>query len=59
MNNSDQRLIYICITHNMFILNGRFGQDRNVGAMAFRNTLVVDYSIVSSNTFDILSDLEL
>ena len=43
----------------MFILNGRFDQDRNVGAMTFRNTSVIDYSIVSSNTFDILSDFRI
>ena len=56
MNNSGQRLIDICKTHNMFILNGSFGQDR---AMTFRKTSVIDYSIVSSNTFDILSDFRI
>ena len=59
INNSDQRLIDICKTNNMFILTDRFGQDRNVGVMTFRNTSVIDYSIVSSNTFEISSDFRI
>ena len=56
INNSGQRLIDICKNHNLFILNGRFGQDNHIGAMTFRNTSVLDYAIVSSNVFEILSD---
>ena len=55
INNSGQRLIDICKKH-LFILNGRFGQDKHIGAMTFRNTSVLDYAIVSSNVFEILSD---
>ena len=43
----------------MFIRNGRFSQDGNVGAMTFRNKSVIDYSIVSLNTFEILSDFRI
>ncbi|MCG7875884.1 MAG: reverse transcriptase family protein [Candidatus Thiodiazotropha endolucinida] len=58
-NGSGQRLTDICKNNNLFILNGRYGHDRNVGEMTFRNTSVIDYALVSSKTLSILSDFQI
>lgn len=41
-NNSGFRLIDISKNNNLFILNGQYGQDKNIGAMTFRSTSVID-----------------
>ena len=58
-NGSGHRLISICKNNNLFILNGRYGHDRNIGEMTFRNTSVIDYTLVSSKTLGILSDFQI
>ena len=58
-NNSGFRLIDICKNHNLTILNGRFGHDKNKGAMTFRNVSVIDYAIVSMKCFDLLNDFQI
>ena len=47
INNEDSMLLDMCKSNNMLILNGRCGNDKNNGAMTFRNTSIVDNSIVS------------
>ena len=47
VNNEGNMLIDTCKSNNLFILNGRCGSDKNVGAMTFRNQSIIDYSIVS------------
>ena len=47
INNEGNMLIDTCKSNNLFILNGRCGSDKNVGAMTFRNQSIIDYSIVS------------
>ena len=37
INNEGNKLIDICKSNNLFILNGRCGTDKNIGAMTFRN----------------------
>ena len=58
-NNSGFELIDICKNLNLTILNGRFGQDKNKGAMTFRNISVIDYAIVSVKCFDLLKDFQI
>lgn len=58
-NNLGFRLIDICKNDNLFILNGRYGQDRDTGAMTFRDTSVIDYILVSTKTFDILLNFQI
>ena len=58
-NNSGFRLIDICKNHNLTILNGRFGHDKNKGAMTIRNVSVIDYAIVSMICFDLLYDFQI
>ena len=47
INNEGNMLIDTCKLNNLFILNGRCGTDKNVGAMTFRNLSIIDYSIIS------------
>ena len=58
-NNSGFRLIDISKNNNLFILNGRYGQDKNIGAMTFRSTSVIDYSLISAKTFEIVHDFKI
>ena len=47
-NNEGNLLIEICRSNNLFILNGRCGNDKGIGAFTFRNTSVIDYSLASA-----------
>ena len=47
INNEGNMLIDTSKLNNLFILNGRYGTDKNVGAMTFRNQSIIDYSIIS------------
>lgn len=58
-NNSGFRLIDICKINNLSILNGRYGHDKNTGAMTFRDTSVIDYVLVSAKAFEILHDFQI
>ena len=35
-------------TNDLLILNGRCGKDANIGALTFKNTSVIDYSMASA-----------
>ena len=37
-NDNGYRLVEICKNNNLTILNGRFGQDKGIGRMTFRNS---------------------
>ena len=58
-NNNGYKLIEICKNNNMIILNGRYGKDKNIGRMTFRDISVLDYSIVSLHGLHLLSDFEI
>ncbi|MCG8034442.1 MAG: reverse transcriptase family protein [Candidatus Thiodiazotropha taylori] len=47
-NNHGFKIIELCKNNNLAILNGRFGEDKNVGKMTFRGLSVIDYVITSS-----------
>lgn len=57
-NNSGFRLIDITKNNNLFMLNGRYGQDKNIGAMTFRNTSVIDYALISAKTLKYYTTLK-
>ena len=46
-NNNGYKLIDICRNNNLFILNGRFGKDKNLGKFTFRDQSLIDYTICS------------
>ena len=58
-NNIELRLVEICKNQYLSILNGRFGQDRNVGALTFRETSVIDYAIASVCSMKLLHDFQI
>ena len=47
INNEGNMLLDMCKSNSMLIFNGRCGNDRNNGAMTFRNQSIIGYSIVS------------
>ena len=49
INNNGYKLIDICINNNLFILNGRFGKDKEIGKCMFREQSLIDYTICSVN----------
>ena len=57
-NNNGYRLIDICISNNLFLLNGRFGKDSKVGKCTFRNQSLIDYTICSIDCMRLLLDFE-
>ena len=58
INNNGYRLIEICKNNNLTILNGRYGKDKDIGNMTFRNTSVIDYATSSLKGFSLLSEFE-
>ncbi|MCU7800877.1 MAG: reverse transcriptase family protein [gamma proteobacterium symbiont of Lucinoma myriamae] len=46
-NSEGNKLLDICKSNNLVILNGRCGDDKSVGAMTFRNCSLIDYSIAT------------
>ena len=47
INNEGNMLLDMCKSNSMLIFNGRCGNDRNNGAMTFRNQSFIGYSIES------------
>ena len=58
-NNTGYRIIDVCKNNNIFILNGRYGQDEGIGSFTFRKQSVIDYVITSRRGITILSDFEI
>ena len=50
LNNEGNNLLEMCKCYNLCILNGRCGDDRNLGNFTFRNTSVIVYTIASAET---------
>ena len=47
VNNTGRRLIDLCRSLDMLIMNGRFGKDFNVGNKTCKNSSTVDYIIIT------------
>ena len=57
-NNTCNWLIETCKNNNSFIVNGRVGKDKLVGAPTFRDKSVIDYTLHVSAAIIWLSDFE-
>ena len=57
-SNNGYKLIDICINNNLFILNGRFGKDKEIEKCTFREQSLIDYTICSINVIKLLNDFE-
>ena len=44
-----------CRNNDLFMLNGRLGNDRDVGKLTFRDTSLIDYTIASANCFKLIN----
>ena len=53
------RLIELCKNNNLVILNGRVGEDQDIGNFTTTRNSVVDYIIMSANSLKYLSNFEL
>ena len=51
-------LLETCENNNLFIVNGRIGIDKHIGAPTFRDKSVIDYTISTAVCFTLLSDFE-
>ena len=58
LNNAGRRLIELCRSLNLIIMNGRYGKDINIGKKTCKNASTVDYIIISHNFSEYVSDFE-
>ena len=58
VNNYGNRLLTLCKTLEVFIVNGRLGEDANRGKLTCNNVSLVDYFICSPLIFPTVSNFE-
>ena len=58
-NNFGYKMIDFCINNNVYIVNGRVGGDRDVGALTCKNTSTVDYVLASMEMFKLLRKFDI
>ena len=58
-NNIGEWLIETCTANKFYILNGRFGEDKDVGKFTFKETSVIDYTACSAAVLKLLKDFEI
>ena len=58
VNNYGNRLLTLCKTLEVFIVNGRLGEDANRGKLTCNNVSLVDYFICSPLIFSTVSNFE-
>ena len=59
INNEGRLLLETCKSNNLLILNGRCGKDRGVGSFTYKNTSVIDYTVVSAQILKFISNFEI
>ena len=57
-NNNGHWLLDMCKNNNLFIVSGRIGKDKSIGASTFCDRSTIDYTIVSAECFKTLSEFE-
>ena len=55
-NNYGNILSDLCKFNNLFILNGRIGEDKDIGKFTCKNSSVVDYCIGTSGFLGLIKD---
>ena len=58
INKQGEHLLDICKGSNLFILNGRCGNDEDKGKLTFRNISLLDYGIASVDSLIFVKDFE-
>ena len=59
IDNYGRRLLDICKSFNLYIANGRLGDDRSLGTQTCRGSTVVDYAILSPSVFNMVNDFRI
>ena len=59
VNNTGRRLIKLCRSLDMLIMNGGFGKDVNVGNKTCKNSSTVDYIIIAPSCIESILDFEI
>ena len=59
VNATGRRLIELCRSQYMLIMNGRFGKDFIVGNKICKNASTVDYIIITPNCIEYILDFEI
>ncbi|MEW8560930.1 MAG: hypothetical protein AB2541_02460, partial [Candidatus Thiodiazotropha sp.] len=57
-NNAGYWLIDLCKFNNLFIVNGRVGEDKAIGEKTFRDKSVIDYTLCTADCFSMLKQFE-
>ena len=58
-NNNGKKLINMCNTTELCIVNGRFGSDKNIGNRTCGNISTIDYAICSPDLFPFITDFKI
>ena len=58
-NNYGHKLLEVCKRNNLYIANSRIGSDLNIGERTCKDASVVDYLILSSNLFNLVTRFEI
>lgn len=58
-NNYGHKLLEVCKRNNLYIANSRIGSDANIGERTCNDATVVDYLILSSNLFSLITNFEI
>ena len=59
INQMGRRLIDMCRSLNLHMLNGRYGADNEIGKPTCKNSSTVDYVIISEKLSEIISDFDI
>ena len=59
INQMGRRLIDMCRSLNLHMLNGRYGADNEIGKPTCKNSSTVDYVIISEKLSEITSDFDI
>lgn len=58
-NNYGHKLLEVCKRNTLYIANSRIGSDANIGERTYKDATVVDYLILSSNLFSLITNFEI
>ena len=58
-NNYGHKLLEVCKRNTLYIANSRIGSDSNIGERTCKYATVVDYLILSSNLFSLITNFEI
>ena len=58
-NNIGNKLLDVCKNNNLFLCNGRIGNDKQQGNFTFKQLSVIDYTIASIETLPLLQNFEI